>query len=355
MSYFDSQNPLSMDFRNKITEILESYLAQRQGSDIDQDTISECKSAISPFLPLGKRFRPACLYWGYASVITDTPSPKLLAAAASLDLYHLGILIHDDLIDKSDTRRGIPTVESYFAKKTNNEKHGSNTAIIIGDLVQSWAIDLWVDSALESKFFRQANSYHQLMRTEVNFGQYLDIKAELLSPEKISGTEILEIAEKIVDAKTGKYTTIRPLEIGASLAGATERQLNSLADFGKYLGRAFQYRDDLLGVFGSPKETGKPAGDDIKEGKLTALIGYAFQASPKIQRILCQYLGKNLDDSQINQAKKIILDSGACEKLEQLIDKNYQNALAALSEAHLSESGITALGKIAESAVIRKI
>lgn len=355
MSRFDPQNPLSPAFSGEITEILETYLAKLQGLEIAPDAVAEVKSAIVPFLPLGKRFRPACLYWGYASITTDNPSSKLLAAAASLDLYHLGILIHDDLIDNSATRRGIPTIEKYFAKLSDYEKHGSNSAIIIGDLVQSWAIDLWLDSALGFNNFPQANIYHQLMRSEVNLGQYLDIKAELLQPMEISGTQILKIAKKIVDAKTGKYTTIRPLEIGASLAGAQTAQLQALAEFGKYLGRAFQYRDDLLGVFGSPQKTGKPAGDDIREGKLTALIGYAFQDSPQTKRELCQYLGKELDEIQLAKAKEIILDSGACDKLEQLITKNYEAALTALDISRFNETGIVALHKIAELAVARKL
>jgi len=193
------------------------------------------------------------------------------------------------------------------------------------------------------------------MRQEVTLGQYLDIHEEAAWPHT-PDADRLERALRVVTYKSAKYSMEAPLLIGASLAGAAEEQLHSLAQFGLPLGIAFQLRDDLLGVFGDSEVTGKPSGDDLREGKRTVLIALAEEVMPHTTRkVFTEMLGdRNLDGEQITVMQSTLRDTGAVDKVEAMITDYVSESLSALERAPISEGARQELGRLAEAVTQRQ-
>ncbi|TFD23862.1 MULTISPECIES: polyprenyl synthetase family protein [Cryobacterium] len=312
------------------------------------------------FLSGGKRFRAQFCYWGAQSVLPPDSGPEqvrptagltapaglgaIVSAASALEIFHAAALVHDDIIDNSDTRRGAPSAHKLFERLHEHEgwagdpaSYGRASAILLGDLLLGWSDEL-LDEGLEEladrASARRARLEFNFMRTEVTAGQYLDIleeRAWLAQPE----AELLDRALRVIVYKSAKYSVQAPLVIGAALAGASTVQLNSLRAFGLPLGMAYQLRDDLLGVFGDAAVTGKPSGDDLTEGKRTVLIALARERLTATDRAsLDSQLGDpTLDATQIRSLQQLITASGAVDRVEALIESQVTEALAALHSA----------------------
>lgn len=329
------------------------------------------------FLSGGKRFRALFCYWGWQSVrAADSPfdifagdSTKLdlspaISAAGALEIFHAAALVHDDIIDNSDIRRGAASAHKLF-----EGMHGTNgwagsqvefgraAAILLGDLLLGWSDELFdegLSAVTDPTAARLARAEFNRMRTEVTAGQYLDIldeRAWLTQPE----SELLDRALRVIVYKSAKYTVQAPLVIGAALAGASAAQLQSLRSFGLPLGIAYQLRDDLLGVFGDTSVTGKPSGDDLREGKRTALIALAREALPAgPRRILDELLGDaGLDVAQIETLQRTIVDSGAVDRVESLIAAHVAEAVAVLEESPISPAAKSQLLTLTETVTRR--
>jgi len=320
------------------------------------------------FLSGGKRFRALFCYWGWRSVRTAQSEGEELdiaiGAACSLELFHAAALVHDDIIDSSDTRRGAPSAHKRFESlhrasgfSGSAVEYGRSAAILFGDILQSWSDEL-LEEALDALDDRArasaARAQFNRMRIEVGAGQYLDILEENAWNTR-DEDELLERAQQVIVYKSAKYSIEAPLLIGASLAGATTDQLDTLRDFGLPLGIAYQLRDDLLGVFGDSAVTGKPSGDDLREGKRTVLIALARQGLPaSARRVLDELLGDpDLNDEQVDLLQRTIADSGAVESVERLITRNAQRANAALDEASLLADAIDQLRELTSSVTNR--
>lgn len=243
------------------------------------------------FLTGGKRLRAQFCATGYQAVagaldpMAERFPATLLDAAMSLELFHAAALIHDDIIDQSDTRRGKSAVHKSFATlhrernwRSDANHFGEASAILIGDLMQSWSDQTFNEAIADvsASIQRAARNHFNRMRTEVAAGQYLDVLEEQMGA-LVPESEQLERATRVLVFKSAKYSVESPLLIGASLAGATEQQEEMLREFGLPVGVAFQLRDDILGVFGDAEVTGKPSGDDLREGKRTVLVGLTRQ------------------------------------------------------------------------------
>jgi geranylgeranyl diphosphate synthase type I len=215
----------------------------------------------------------------------------LLSAAASLEVLHASALIHDDVMDSSDLRRGRPAAHRQFEALHANAgwlgdsaAFGRAGAILLGDLLLMWSVQMLQGSGLEESALQRALPIVEAMRTEGTCGQYLDILAQPhpLRQRAPAVGSILPNIEVAIDGQPGcrgkaaRYTVQRPCQIGAALGDGDDQVYFALAAYGSPLGRAFQFRDDLLGVFGDTKLTGKPAGDDLREGKRTVLVAHAF-------------------------------------------------------------------------------
>jgi geranylgeranyl diphosphate synthase type I len=203
------------------------------------------------------------------------------------------------------------------------------------------------------------------MRTEVTCGQYLDMVAQAhplrqRAPAIGSLRPTIELAlddaSRVVEYKAARYTVQRPCQMGAVLGGGNDELYFALGAYGSPLGRAFQFRDDLLGVFGDPQITGKPAGDDLREGKRTVLVAHSYaHASDAGQKLLLQRLGDpGLDETGISELQQVITESGAQEAVESMINDNHERALKALHDTEMTDEGRAGLTALAEAAVRRE-
>lgn len=354
---FDPGQPLSDSFRGAVSAVLTTFLDQQQAL-VDQvgPEVRPLLDQARRLLGGGKRFRPAFCYWGYVAV-TGQPEPyePVLAAAASLDLLHVSALVHDDLIDGSDTRRGAPAAHLLNAElhrqagwRGSSQQFGQAGATLLGDLLLVWSAQLWGGCGLSPDVLQRARPALDAVRAEVMLGQYLDIVAQ---HAEVS----LERSQRVNEFKSARYTVARPAQLGALLAGAEPGLVEALGRFGSPLGRAFQLRDDLLGVYGDMSLTGKPAGDDLREGKRTVLVAYAMeQATPAAAARLARLLGDpDLDLDGVDEARQIITETGAVQRVEAEIAADHAAALAVLAEARLHPEARTALETLGRLAVRR--
>jgi geranylgeranyl diphosphate synthase type I len=240
---------------------------------------------VADFVRAGKRLRPAFCYWGWRGAGGPDCEP-IVAAAATLELFQAAALIHDDLMDDSDTRRGMPSVHRRFAMLHRGSgwvgeprRFGLAGAVLTGDLCLVWCDQMLTDSGLDLDRLARGRPAFDRMRTELMAGQYLDMREQALAGQ----AGAVERARRVIMFKSAKYTVEEPLLLGGALAGAPPSLLADYSAFGLPLGEAFQLRDDLLGVFGDPEQTGKPAGDDLREGKRTVLVASALERATPVQ------------------------------------------------------------------------
>jgi geranylgeranyl diphosphate synthase type I len=233
------------------------------------------------------------------------------------------------------------------------DQFGEAAAVLLGDLALVWSDHLLHTSGVSDASLLSALSVHDEMRIELMAGQYLDVReAGEKSPN-------VDRSLRIARYKSGKYTIERPLHLGAALAitdpGKRKELTNILSAYGLPLGEAFQLRDDMLGIFGDPSVTGKPAGDDIREGKRTVLMAMTFErANQETRTKLSDSLGReNLTLDQIEEVRALITATGAVKDVEDLIDGLLSNALTAANSAEISPSARELLVELATSAIRR--
>jgi geranylgeranyl diphosphate synthase, type I len=305
----------------------------------------------------GKRLRPSFCIWGYLGAGGEDLESGL-RAATSLELLQACALIHDDVMDSSDLRRGKPAAHRRFASMHrgaawlgDHEKFGDGAAILLGDLCLSWADEMLYRSGFAAEPLARAKVVYDRMRTELMAGQYLDLL------EQARGGGSVERAMLVVRYKSAKYTIERPLHLGAVLAGAGQDHLEVLSGYGLPLGEAFQLRDDVLGVFGDPPETGKPAGDDLREGKRTLLVATAMQrATPEQAAQLREGLGDpHLTAQDIDGMRAVIRATGALDEVESVIQARTAQAIAALDGAGLAADARDELARLAIAATSRRV
>lgn len=357
---------------------LDEFLAER-GAELraispDLDVVDECARRL---LAGGKRFRALFCYWGWRAVTGQatefdplaeeadgTDLEAVVSIAAGLEVFHAAALVHDDIMDNSDLRRGQPSVHRAFAILHGErgwdgspDAYGLSAALLLGDLLLGWSdelMDAGVARAADPAAGRAARAEFGRMRTEVTAGQYLDIFEEM-AWRALPEDEHLSRAHRVIVYKSAKYSVEAPLAIGATLAGGSLAQVSALREFGLPLGIAFQLRDDLLGVFGDPVVTGKPAGDDLREGKRTVLVTLTRQKLPaSAARVFDELLGdRGLDAEQIAMLQTAVRDSGAVEHVERVIEHQLGLARAALAEAPLARSAREELLGLADAVTNR--
>jgi geranylgeranyl diphosphate synthase type I len=317
-------------------------------------------AARSAVLDGGKRLRPSFAYWGWRCVRAagEPGEVALLRAAASLELLQACALVHDDVIDGSDTRRGGPAAHIRFGRQHRErnwpgsaQSFGHAGAILLGDLLLSWSEEMFSDAIdpLPAARAAAARIHFDLMRTEVVAGQFLDVLAQT------RGDFDPDEALRVIRFKTAKYTVQRPLLLGAAAAGADRRVLAQLSDYGNAVGEAFQLRDDLLGVFGDPAATGKPAGDDLREGKRTLLLALATRLADADQlSILRAGIGRpTLTPGEVGQLRETIRTTGAPAEIERRIAARAAEASGCLAEDTLRPEARQALLELAHTATQR--
>ncbi|WP_317441125.1 polyprenyl synthetase family protein [Streptomyces collinus] len=313
----------------------------------------------------GKRLRPLLCYCGWLAPGGTGDDAPVLKVAASLELFHMFALIHDDVMDASESRRGRPTLHRQMADDTDPRTTGgnrqrrrgddadrlaNNCAILVGDLALVWSDELIHSSGLTSVQLRAVRPLLDAMRTELMLGQYLDVRAAC-----DLGVDV-DMALAIARHKSGRYTIERPLQIGVALAGGDEGVLRACSDFALPVGEAFQLRDDILGVFGDPAVTGKSRLEDLRDGKATTLVALALkQANEAQHRTLTRLFGDpELDDSGAAQVRELLIATKAVETVERMIRDRWQRGMRALEDIPFSEAGRAALRSLAVAAIERK-
>ena len=294
----------------------------------------------------GKRLRPAFCYWAFVGAGGDPDDPAVVDAGAALELLHTMAIVHDDVMDGSDRRRGLPAVHREFVDRHQAagwsgeaRRFGEGVAILVGDFAFVYA-DMLLGGAPPA-----ARAVFDELRLEVNVGQFLDLLGS------VRGDATPELARTICQYKSGRYTVERPLHLGAALVGPD--RLAQLADplsaYGGPLGEAFQLKDDLLGAFGDEDATGKPVGGDVREGKPTALFATArMRASGAAATLLAERF-----DQEVAAILQVFAETGARAEVEALVDRLTEEALAAAAALPLVEPARSELIALAEFVVAR--
>jgi geranylgeranyl diphosphate synthase type I len=314
-------------------------------SAFDPDLAQPIDEIARLVLAGGKRLRPAFCHWGFVGAGGNPDDQRVIDAGAAFELMHAFALFHDDVMDGSATRRGEPTTHVVMSQL--HDKHswvgesrrfGEGAAILVGDLAFVYADQLLLGAP------QPVWSIWNELRVELNFGQYLDMLGSANSERR------LVKAERICRYKSGKYTIERPLHLGAVLAAPekAEQLLPALSAYGLPLGDAFQMRDDVMGAFGETSVTGKPVGDDIREGKPTPLMAMATARSNAAQLGVLQLVGNTvLNDAQVADVQAVIRETGALDQLEQLITLLTDEAIVAIGKAPLSQEARNELIELA--------
>ena len=314
-------------------------------SAFDTDLTQPIDEIARLVLAGGKRLRPAFCHWGFVGAGGNPDDQRVIDAGAAFELMHAFALFHDDVMDGSSTRRGEPTthiVMSELHEKNSwvgeSRRFGEGAAILVGDLAFVYADQLLLGAP------QPVWSIWNELRVELNFGQYLDMLGSANSERR------LVKAERICRYKSGKYTIERPLHLGAVLAAPekAEQLLPALSAYGLPLGDAFQMRDDVMGAFGETSVTGKPVGDDLREGKPTPLMAMATARANAAQLGILQLVGNTvLNDAQVADVQAVIRETGALDQLEQLITSLTDEAIEAIGKAPLSQEARNELVELA--------
>lgn len=352
----------------EVARELATFLAgKRVDAEVIDPTFAAAVDSLVDFvLGGGKRIRPTFAWWGWRGVGSSPEGPPqdptaVLRAVSSLELIQGCALVHDDLMDDSTTRRGSPTVHVDFASRHRGEgwlgapeRFGAAAAILLGDVALAWSDDMLRGSGLGPEALRRASGAWQSMRTEVLGGQYLDVLTQA------RGDETPEAALRVDRYKTAAYTVERPLHLGAAIAGADASLVESYRRFGADIGIAFQLRDDLLGMFGDPEITGKPAGDDLREGKRTLLLAAGLRAADErggdtAARTLRTAIGRSdLTTDGVDTVRQLLVELGAVRHVEHRIEQLTGTAMDALRAADVAEPAASRLAELAVTATRRR-
>ncbi|MEO8827873.1 polyprenyl synthetase family protein [Lapillicoccus sp.] len=336
-------HPLDLcDLRRRIQLALDAEMA------VQSEVLAPVGDAVEPLLDSivrllagGKRLRAAFLYWGYRAA-GQADSDAAVRLASSMEFFQAAALLHDDVMDGSDVRRGMPAAHRALAARHaesgwagDSNRFGESGAILAGDLCLQWSDELYATCGLPDSELARGRRMFDTMRTQLMGGQYLDLL------ESARGWDHLDTAARIASARTvmryksAKYTIEHPLLIGAAVGGVSERDLAHLSDYGLALGEAFQLRDDVLGVFGDPAITGKPAGDDLREGKRTVLMAFALDEADAVQHaVVGKLFGQpDIDEDGVAQLRDVLVDTGAVTRVEAMVDSCARESLASLRRA----------------------
>ena len=339
-----------LEIKNKIEKELDAYIgsinklyALNKLSPILFKSIKEfiCRD--------GKRIRPVLFCIGYLGFSKKTP-PGLYRSALSLELLHDFMLVHDDIIDKSDKRRGKPSMHALLKNSLGKNKkvkfNGEDLAIVAGDVMYAMGLDafLEVKEDLQRKEAALRKLIHAALYT--GSGEFIELLLGVKNLKNVTQKDIY----KIYDYKTANYTFASPLTMGATLAGAKPEQIKKLYSYGMLLGRAFQIKDDIIGIFGTVKEIGKSNLTDIKEAKRTLLVWYAFNHSGKTNKQLINKImeSKVAQDTELIKMRKIITNTGALAYAQNQIESLYTKAQCQISSLKMNQKYIFALNNFSQ-------
>jgi len=359
------------DVRGRIDALLDEYATRLRSTVVAIGTdAAPLADAVAQMLSGGKRLRAAFCYWSWRAhggQVGTADEASVLRVGAALELFQAAALFHDDVMDDSDTRRGFPAAHRAFAARHAQESWGGDgvrfghaAAILLGDLalVASEEEFSAAVAGVATPSAARARAVFDHMRTEVTVGQYLDVVAQALPWSTHPGADEAR-AREVIRAKSARYSVEHPIVLGAALAGAGDDELDACRAIGLPLGEAFQLRDDLLGVFGDPAATGKPAGDDLREGKRTVLVARAVDRArgtrdTRTLELVDRTLGdRDADAEAVSALADAVASTGSVESVEELIADLSSTAFAAIDARGWPEPARGMLVALARAAVER--
>jgi geranylgeranyl diphosphate synthase type I len=323
---------------------------------VDGDLRLLADAARDAVLGGGKRLRPVFAYWGWRGLVGgDAPPEPVVPALAALELLHAFALVHDDVMDASDIRRGRPTAHRALAAgharrglRGDPERFGVAGAILVGDLCLVWADQLIAESGLPGDRLLAARRQYDRMRVEAVAGQFLDVLGESSAEWSVGR------ALRTVRLKTASYTVVRPLRYGAALGGPVPEPLRrALTRYGFAVGEAFQLRDDLLDVYGDPAVTGKPVGADLAHGKPTVLLELARSRASRGQADELRRLLASSVAADTERLAALVRETGATTQVHTMIAERVTEAVTALEQAPIDPRARSALAELASTVAWR--
>ena len=346
----DSFERLLADFRHRLESDLSEWLAEKERLGTAESAAAhEITGVLSRFVDRdGKRVRPALLYYAYQAC-RGQAEEKAMTMAMAVEMLHTYLLIHDDIMDHADTRRGEPAVHVLFSDlhrsrswSGNPDHFGESVAILVGDLAQSYATELFSSVEVAPEVAVEFRSCYSTMCQEVIIGQYLEMTAG--NRPELGEDELL----RVLQMKSGRYSVQRPVQLGALLARAPQAMRKDLTRYGTKIGEAFQLQDDLLGMFGDSATVGKPVGADLIEGKFTVLIHHAVKnlSASESRRLLAALGDSTLPSAEVTEIQGLIEASGARQRVEEMIETRMDEARLALEGLDLERSGAEFLSGI---------
>ena len=341
------------DVRRATQAHLADFLDRHCVPALQRTGIDVAPEVLTGLLDGGKCLRSTFMYLGW--LCGADPDTAALRASAGLELLHAFALLQDDVMDDSPLRRGRPAAHLSFAAWHRDrglsgaaDRFGSSLAILLSDLCLVWAEQMMRDSGLSGEALARAWPHYDAMRIELAVGQFADVANDAGASPSLEA--VLDVARR----KSGNYTVRRPLEIGAAMAGC-DGLLDTLGAYGSLVGEAFQLRDDILGVFGSPSVTGKPAGGDLAERKATSVVVTAEKmADADVRNQFAALMSaEELDDADIAHWRTLIVATGAVDRIEAMIAERVAAANSHLDDDRLDETVQSALAAMAAACTLR--
>ena len=336
------------DVRAVVRAHLADFVASQCLSELGNAKVDVAGEVLSGFVDGGKYVRSTFMYLGW---LCGAPEDEAaLRAAASLELFHAFALMQDDVMDESALRRGRPSAHVSFGRWHRErgltgcpDRFGESAAVLLGDLCLVWAAKMLRESGVGAEALARVWPRYNDMRIELAIGQFADL---------VNDSRAFPTLDEVLDTlrrKSGNYTVRRPLEIGGAMAGCAPEVIDALGGYGSAIGEAFQLRDDLLGVFGSPTVTGKSVGIDLVAHKATSVVVAAHQlAGAGLRRQLSELMSTpTLGPADAERWRALIIASGAVQWIEQLIGERLTQALGCLDTARIPEATRAALHDMA--------
>ncbi len=313
--------------RKAVLDAVDEFVTDKCAVDLRGAGVDVAADVLVGFVDGGKCLRSTFMFLGW--LCGAEPSNAALGASASLELLHTFALLQDDVMDGSTLRRGQASAHVQFGRwhrdrglSGSPERFGESAAVLLGDLCLVWAEQMLRNSGIDAAALARAWPRYDEMRTELAVGQFADILND------VGGLPTLDAVLEVARRKSGNYTVRRPLEIGAAMAGCGESLLAQLGGYGEAVGEAFQLRDDLLGIFGSPAVTGKSVGGDLTEHKATSVVVAAHHmADPTLRRELTELMtATELDETDVRRWQTLIAATGAVRRIEEMIADRLRRA-----------------------------
>jgi geranylgeranyl diphosphate synthase type I len=339
--------------RRRALEHVADFVETRCLPQLEETGVDIAGDVLVGFLDGGKCLRSTFMYLGW--LCGADPDDAALRAASGLDLLHAFALLQDDVMDDSPLRRGRPAAHVQFGQwhlqrglSGSPQRFGASLAVLLSDLCLVWAEQMMRESGVEQHALTRAWPRYDAMRIELAVGQCADVANDAGAQPDLQ--TVLDVARR----KSGNYTVRRPLEIGAAMSGS-EHLIDALGTYGSAIGEAFQMRDDVMGVFGSPAVTGKPAGSDLAERKATSVVVAAQQmADAAIRRQFAELTSaEELGDSDIAHWRTLIVATGAVDWIEELIAERVSSATDHIFDAPIDDWVQSALADMAAVCTLR--